>query len=91
MCILIEDAEEVGYLTERGQWTKKPSEGACFASTGAAYAVAKEQAIHKFNIVQFFGLNSQFINLDHGIGKGKETASVQPTSQSQASTAAITT
>jgi hypothetical protein len=89
MCILIENAEEVGYLTVNGQWTKNPSEGASFASTGAAYAVAKEQDIHKFNIVQFFGLNGQFINLDHGVGRGKETASVQPTSESQASTAAI--
>jgi hypothetical protein len=89
VCRRIENAEEVEYLTEHGQWTKKPSEGACFASTGAAYAVAKKQPIHQFNIVQFFGLNGQFINLDHGSGRGKESGSIQPTPQSQASTVAI--
>jgi hypothetical protein len=89
MCILIENAEEVEYLTDKGQWTKKPSEGACFASTGAAYEVAKKQPIHEFNIVQFFGLNGQFINLDHGTGTSKETRPVQPVSQVQGSAAAI--
>jgi hypothetical protein len=89
MCILIENAEEVGYLTDLGQWTKKPSEGACFASTGAAYAVAKKQPIHKFNIVQYFGLNSQFINLDHGSGSAKETRPAHLASHPQESISAI--
>jgi hypothetical protein len=89
MRILIENANEVEYLTDQGQWTKKPCEAACFASTGAACEVAKKQPIHEFNIVQFFGLNGQFINLDHGTGASKETRPVQPISQSQESTVVI--
>jgi len=85
MCILIENAEAAEFLTELGQWTKTPGDGFCFASTGAAYAVAIKQPIHKFNIVRFFSLNGQFIKLDHGNGIGNETRPVQPASPSQAS------
>jgi hypothetical protein len=89
MRILIENAEETEYLTADGQWTKKPGEGACFASTGAAYAVAQKQPIRKFNIVQFFDLNGQFINLDAGSGIAEESRPAQPKSPLQASPVAI--
>jgi hypothetical protein len=84
MCILVENAEEVAYLTAHGHWTKVPGAGSCFASTRAAFAAAKEEPIGKFNIVQFFTLNGQIINLDHGSGGRKETRPFQPRSQTHA-------
>ena len=84
MCILVENAEEVAYLTAQGHWTKEPRAGSCFASTRAAFAAAMEEPIGKFNIVQFFTLNSQIINLDHGSGRRKEDRPLQPKSQLQA-------
>lgn len=73
MDILIEDAEQLTYLTPEGLWTKKPAEGRGFLSTKSAYATAKKELIGKFNIVQFIALTGQFINLDCGKGKGTET------------------
>jgi hypothetical protein len=78
MCILVENAEEVAYLTAHGHWTKEPGEGSCFASTRAAFAAAKEELIGKFNIVQFFTLNGQIVNLDYGSGRRKEPARSSP-------------
>lgn len=74
MDILIEDAEQLNYLNAKGQWSKKPSEGASFPSTKAAYAVAKNELIGKFNIVRFLAFNGQLINLDRGRGKLKESS-----------------
>jgi hypothetical protein len=84
MCILVENAEEVAYLTAHGHWTKEPGEGSCFASTRAAFAAAKEELIGKFNIVQFFTLNGQIVNLDYGSGRHKDARPLQPRSQPQA-------
>ena len=70
MTILIEDAKTQEYLASDGRWTKKPDQGASFATTRDAYAAAKIEPIGKFNIVLYFGDSKQFINMDHGSGKG---------------------
>jgi hypothetical protein len=70
MCILIENAETLEYLGNNGRWTKKPGEGASFPATHAAFATAKNEPIGKFNIVRYFPDTEQFINMDHGSGKG---------------------
>jgi hypothetical protein len=77
MNILIEDAEKLEYLTSDNHWTKKASEGKNFGATGAAFDVAKKELIGKFNIVFYIPQTKQFINMDHGRGKGlAETSSV---------------
>jgi hypothetical protein len=69
--ILIEDAETLEYLTTNGAWTKKPADGTHFTSTRSAFATASREPIGKFNIVRYFDTTSQFVNMDHGSGKGK--------------------
>ena len=71
MNILIEDAETQEFLTREGRWTKKPDQGASFATTRAACAAAKRELIGKFYIVLYFGDTEQLINLDHGSGNAK--------------------
>ena len=70
MNILIEDAETLEYFTNDNKWTKKVSEGKNFGATEAAYDAAKKAPINKFNIVSYITQTEQFINLDHGRGKG---------------------
>ncbi len=70
MNILIEDAESREYLTTTGQWTKNAALGKAFGTTEAAVQVAKKEPIRKFNIVCHIAQSSQFINLNHGRGKG---------------------
>ena len=41
MCILVENAEEVAYLTAHGHWTKEPGEGSCVASIGPPWRQPK--------------------------------------------------
>jgi hypothetical protein len=72
MNILIENAETLEYLTTGGKWTKNAGEGKCFGATTAAFAAAKAEPIGKFNIVSYITQTRQFINLDHGRGKGVE-------------------
>jgi len=72
MSILIEDAETLEYLTSSGRWTKKPADGRSFGATTAAFEVAKKEPIRKFNIVCYIPQTRQFINMDHGRGKGTE-------------------
>jgi hypothetical protein len=79
MNILIEDAESLEYLTSGSQWTKNVAKAKDFGTTRAALAIAKKEPIGKFNIVRFILETNQFINLDHGRGKGTaEVAAVQP-------------
>jgi hypothetical protein len=69
MNILIENAESLEYLTENNQWSKKPAEGKNFGGVKSALAIAKKEAIGKFNIVWFIKETKQFINMDHGRGQ----------------------
>jgi hypothetical protein len=70
MNILIEDAEKLEYLTSNSEWTKNASEGKNFGATEAAFQVAKKEPIGRFNIVFYIPQTRQFINMDHGRGKG---------------------
>ena len=72
MNILIEDAEKLEYLTSNSGWTKNPADGRNFGSTGSALAAAKKEPLGKFNIVSYIAQTKQFINLNHGKGKGTE-------------------
>jgi hypothetical protein len=70
MNILIEDAEKLEYLTSDSQWTKNISEGKDFGATEAAVTAAKQEPMGRFNIVAYFAVTKQLINMDHGRGKG---------------------
>jgi len=72
MNILIEDAESLAFLTSGNQWTKIAAEGKSFGATGTALAVAKKEPIGRFNIVAYVEQTKQFINLNHGRGRGVE-------------------
>ena len=75
MNILIEDAETFQYLTSSNQWTKNASAGKSFGTTRTAFQVAKKEPIGRFNIVFYIPETKQFVNLDHGRGKGLAAAS----------------
>jgi hypothetical protein len=75
MNILIEDAETLQYLTTNSQWTKNASEGKDFGATETAFQAAKKEPIGRFNIVFYIPQTRQFINMDHGRGKGLAEAS----------------
>jgi hypothetical protein len=70
MNILIEDAEKLEYLTSSNHWTKNAADGKNFGATGTAFDAAKKELIGKFNIVAYVAESKQFINLNHGRGKG---------------------
>ena len=73
MNILIEDVEKLEYLANDGLWTKNAAEGKNFGATEVAFDVAKKEPIHKFNIVCYITQTRQFINMNHGRGKGPAT------------------
>ena len=70
MNILIEDAETLLYLTDNSLWTKNAAAGTNFGTTRAAFQIAKREPIGRFNIVCYIPQTRQFVNLDHGRGKG---------------------
>ena len=70
MNIMIENADSLEYLTGDNLWTKNAVEGKHFPRTGAAFDVAKKESIGKFNIVGYIAETRQFINLNHGRGRG---------------------
>jgi hypothetical protein len=70
MNILIEDAEKLEYLTSGNQWTKNAVEGKNFGATEVAFDFAKQEPMGRFNIVAYFPMTRQFINMNHGRGKG---------------------
>ncbi|MGD0744460.1 MAG: hypothetical protein ABSA45_04815 [Verrucomicrobiota bacterium] len=74
MNILIEDAEKLEYLTGENQWTKNAAEGKSFGATETAFGVAKKEPIGRFNIVFYIPQTRQFVNLNHGRGKGTEAS-----------------
>ena len=70
MNILIEDAESLKFFTGEGLWSKMATEGKRYAGTASAFKAAKQEPVGKFNIVGYISETKQFINLDHGRGKG---------------------
>jgi hypothetical protein len=70
MNILIEKDESLEYFTDTNQWSKNAADGKDFESAKAAFAVAKKEPIGKFNIVAYIRETKQFINMDHGRGRG---------------------
>jgi hypothetical protein len=70
MNILIENNETLEYLTDTGAWVKNPRTGRRFETREEAFKTAKQEAIGKFNIVWYMIALNQFVNLDHGRGKG---------------------
>jgi len=78
MNILIENHDTREYLNQAGKWTKNPLDGKCFPATATALLAAKLEAVGKFNIVCHIPETNQFINLDHGRGKGLPVASPPP-------------
>ena len=70
MNILIENADNLEYLTGDSRWTKIAADGKRFPQTGTAFDAAKKEAIGKFNIVGYVTETRQFINLNHGRGRG---------------------
>ena len=70
MNIMIENADSLEYLTGDNLWTKNAANGKHFLRTGAAFDVAKKESIGKFNIVGYITETRQFINLNHGRGRG---------------------
>ena len=84
MNILIENCDTFEYLTEAGEWTKNPRDGRRFPATKAAVQAAKREAIAKFNIVCHIPQTNQFINMDHGRGKGLPEISTEASAASPA-------
>ncbi len=76
MNILIENADNLEYLTGDSRWTKIAADGKRFSQTGTAFDAAKKEAIGKFNIVGYIIETRQLINLNHGRGRG--LAETQP-------------
>jgi len=75
MNILIENAESLEFFTTGGIWSKSAAEGKVFRTTMTAFTAAKQEAIGKFNIVCHIPQTNQFVNLDHGKGKGAAVVS----------------
>jgi len=75
MNIFIENAESLEYLANDGQWTKNIEAGKRFGNTKVAYAAAKLETVHSFNIVSYIPLTRQLVNLEHGKGKDPAKAS----------------
>ena len=74
MNIIIEDAETLEYLASNGRWTKVAADGKTFGTTDLAFQTAKKEPIAKFNIVSYISQTGQFVNLNHGRGKGLAAA-----------------
>ena len=70
MHIIIENAESMEYFTGDGLWSKDALDARQYGGTGQAFRVAKLEPVGRFNIVGYFPGNRQFVNLDHGRGKG---------------------
>jgi hypothetical protein len=70
MNILIENAESHEYLNSNSEWTKNAVDAKRFSATGLAFAAAKKESIGKFNIVGYIAETKQFVNMEHGRGKG---------------------
>jgi hypothetical protein len=67
---MIENADSLEFFTADNLWTNIIANGKQFPRTLAAFDVAKKAAIGKFNIIGYIPETKQFINLDHGRGRG---------------------
>jgi hypothetical protein len=70
MSILIENDTTLEYLSSAGKWTANPKAAKRFRVKNEAFEVAKQEAVGKFTIVLHIPETNQFVNLDHGKGKG---------------------
>ena len=70
MNIIIEDAESLKFFISEGLWTTNVTESRRYARTGLAFKAAKQEPVGKFNIVGHIPATGQFVNLNHGRGKG---------------------
>jgi hypothetical protein len=70
MNIMIEDSESLKFFTGEGHWTKNVSEGKIYSGIALAFRAGKQEPMGKFNVVGYIPETRQFINLDHGRGKG---------------------
>jgi hypothetical protein len=71
MYILIENEENLEYLTSENNWSKNPQKGKQFLTGRLAFHAARLEAIDRFNIVAYIPETRQFVNLNHGRGIGK--------------------
>lgn len=76
MNIMIENADSLEYFTGENQWTKTSGDGKCFKKSSAAFEAAKKEPIGRFNIVGYIPETRQFINLNHGRGRGLPEAAI---------------
>ena len=77
MNILIENQDTLEYLMPTGTWTKNPLAGKGFPTSRMALRAAKLEAIGLFNIVCHIPSTNQFVNLDHGRGRGLTAAAAE--------------
>jgi hypothetical protein len=70
MNILIENDETLEYFVSEAKWTENPKAGRRFRAKETAFEAAKQEAIGNFTIVFHIPETNQFVNLDHGQGKG---------------------
>ena len=82
MNILIENAENPGYLASNGEWTKHAADGRDFGGTQAAFEAATSAPIGRFNIVCYILQKPGFIiiPMDQGTGMGTSARPVQGSS-----------
>lgn len=74
MNILIELSESLEFFRGEGAWTKDAAQGRCYPRTEMALQAAKREPIGSFNIVGYIPATGQFVNLNHGRGKGAPKA-----------------
>ena len=83
MNILIENNETLEYMVTAGKWSKDPKAGKRFRVSDEAFKVAKLEPIGKFTIVFHIPETNQFVNLDHGRGKGMSAMAGEKTTPAQ--------
>jgi len=67
---MIENAESLEYFTGDNLWSKNIATGKRFAGINLAFEAAKKEPIGRFNIIGYITETKQFINLNHGRGRG---------------------
>ena len=84
MNILIENPESLEFFVGEGRWSKNITEAQPFRSTAHAFRVGRQEPVGRFNVIGYFPTTWQFVNLDHGRGKGVvEAVGDQPISPAE--------